>query len=73
MNTCQIQQITKTLKFVPANNSSLKVVWLPLLMADNQMHWVSTQAISTLSHCLYGYIIITTNSILLGIIGRKNW
>ena len=26
MNTCQIQQTTKTLKFVPANNTSLKVV-----------------------------------------------
>ena len=26
MNTCQIQQTTKTLKFVPTNNSSLKVV-----------------------------------------------
>ena len=26
MNTCQIQQTTKTLKFVPANNSSLKEV-----------------------------------------------
>ena len=25
MNTCQIQQTTKTLKFVPANNTSLKV------------------------------------------------
>ena len=25
--TCQIQQTTKTLKFVPANNSSLKVVY----------------------------------------------
>ena len=25
MNTCQIQQTTKTLKYVPANNSSLKV------------------------------------------------
>ena len=25
MNTCQIEQTTKTLKFVPANNSSLKV------------------------------------------------
>ena len=25
MNTCQIKQTTKTLKFVPANNSSLKV------------------------------------------------
>ena len=24
MNTCQIQQTTKTLKFVPANNSNLK-------------------------------------------------
>ena len=28
MNTCQIKQTTKTLKFVPANNSSLKVVML---------------------------------------------
>ena len=27
MNTCQIQQTTKTLKFVPANNTSLKVVF----------------------------------------------
>ena len=26
MNTCQIQQTTKMLKFVPANNSSLKVL-----------------------------------------------
>ena len=25
MNTCQIQQTTKMLKFVPANNTSLKV------------------------------------------------
>ena len=28
INTCQIQQITKTLKFVPANNSSHKVCWI---------------------------------------------
>ena len=28
MNTCQIQQTTKTLKFVPANNSSLKTKYI---------------------------------------------
>ena len=31
MNTCQIQQTTKMLKFVPANNTSLKVILLFIL------------------------------------------
>ena len=34
MNTCQIQQTNKMLKFVPANNSSLKVNQLGNAMSD---------------------------------------
>ena len=57
MNTCQIQQTTKMLKFVPANNSSLKVFLqvggpLRLLwpcsspttnMAENTPRWSQTK------------------------------
>ena len=47
MNTCQIQQTSKTLKFVPANNSSLKVYY-PL---QKQTKQTSTKMVMALMNC----------------------